>query len=67
MMLGVFVAKVGYTQMPVDEELALACVIAYPIRAHVDRFQSFLLDDVFGEAVSGRVVDFDWSGRLWVT
>ena len=67
MMLGVVVVKVGDTRLPVDEELALACAIAYPIKAHVDRFRSFLLDGVVGEAVGGRVVDLDCSGRLWVT
>ena len=41
MMLGVVVAKVGDTQLSVDEELALACAITYPIKAHVDRFQPF--------------------------
>ena len=67
MMLGVVVAKVGDARLPVDEELALACVIAYPIKAHFDRFWSFLLDGVVGEAVSSGVVDLDWSGRVWVT
>ena len=38
MMLGVVVAKVGDARMLVDEELALACAISYPIKAHVDRF-----------------------------
>ena len=38
MMLGVVVSKVGDAWLPVDEELALACVIAYPIEAHVNRF-----------------------------
>ena len=66
-MLGVVVVKVGDTRLPVDEELALACAIAYPIKAHVDRFRYFLFDGVVGEAVGGRVVDLDWSGRLWVT
>ena len=37
MMFGVVVAKVGDTRLPVDEELVLACAIAYPIKAHVDR------------------------------
>ena len=64
MMLGVVVAKVSDAQLPVDEELTLACVIAHPIKAHVDRFQSFLFDGVVGEAVGGRVVDLEWSGRL---
>ena len=67
MMLGVVVAKVSDTRLPVDEELALACEIADPIKARVDTFQSFLLDVVVGEAVGGRVVDLDWSVRLWVT
>ena len=66
MMLGVVFTKSGGTVLPVDEELALACAIAYTIKAHVDRFQSFLLDGVVGEAVGGRVVGLDWSGRLWV-
>ena len=67
MMLGMVVAKVGDTRLPVDEELALACAITYPIKAHVNRFRSFLLDGFVGEAVSGRVFDLDWSGRMWVT
>ena len=66
-MLGVVVAKVSDARLPVDEELTLACEIAYPIKAHVDRFRSFLLDGVVGEAVDGRVVDLDWSVWLWVT
>ena len=66
-MLGVVVAKVGDTQLPVDEELALACAIAYPIKSHVDRFRLFLFDGVAGKVISGRVVDLDWIGRLWVT
>ena len=67
MMLGVLVSQVSDAQILVDEELTLACAIAYPIKAHVGRFQSFLFDGVVGEAVGGRVVDLDWSGRLWVT
>ena len=67
MILGVVVAKVSDTRLPVDEELSLACAITCPIKAHVDRFQTFLLDGVAGEAVGGRVVDLNWSGGLWVT
>ena len=66
-MLGVIVAQVSDAGLPVDEELTLACEITYPIKAHVNRFISFLFDGVVGKAVSGRVVDLDWSGRLWVT
>ena len=65
-MLGVVVAEVSDARLPVDEELTLACAIAYPIKAHVDRFWSFLFDGVVGEAVGGRVVYLDWSVMLWV-
>ena len=67
MMLGVVITKVSDTRLPVDEELALACAISYPIKAHVDRFRSFLIDGVVGESVGVRVVDLGYSGRLWVT
>ena len=66
MMLGVAVAKVSDARLPVDKELTLDFMIAYPIKACVDRFRLFLLDGVVGKAVGGRVVDLDWSGRLWV-
>ena len=66
MVLGVIVAQVSDAGLPVDEELTLACAVAYPIKAHVDRFRSFLLDGVVGKAVGGEVVDLDWRGRLWV-
>ena len=66
-MLGVVVTNVSDARLPLDEELTLACVIAYPIKVHVNRFQLFLLYCVVGEAVGGRVVDLDWSDRLWVT
>ena len=66
MMLGVVVAKFGDTRLLVDEELALAFVIVYPIKAHVDRFRSLFLDGVVGKAFGGGVVYLDWSGRLWV-
>ena len=67
MMLGAVVTKVGDTWMPVDYELALYCTIAYTIKAHVNRFQPFLIDGVVGEAVGGGVVDLDLSDRIWVT
>ena len=59
MMFGVVVAKFSDARMPVYEELTLACGIAYPIKAHVDRFQSFLFDGAVGKAVGGRVVNLD--------
>ena len=64
MVLGVIVAQVSDAGLPVDEELPLACAVADPIKAHVDRFQSFLLDGVVGEAVGGGVFDLDWSVKL---
>ena len=63
---GVIVAQGSDTGLPVDEELTLACAVAYPIKAHVNRFRSFLLDGVVDEAFSGGVVDLDCRGRLWV-
>ena len=65
-MLGVIVAQVSDSGLPVDEELTLVCVVVYPIKAHVDRFRLFLFDGVIGEAVGVRFVYFDWSGRLCV-
>ena len=66
-MLGVVVAQVSDARLPVDEELTLACAIVYPIKLHVNRFRSFLLDGVVGKAVGSTVFNLDWSGRLWVT
>ena len=43
MMLGVVVSKVGDACLPVDEELTLACEIAYVIKSHVNWFDSFCL------------------------
>ena len=52
MVLVVIVAQVSAAGLPVDEELTLDCAVAYPIKAHVDCFRSFLLDDVVGESVA---------------
>ena len=66
MVLDVIITEVSDDGLPVDEEPILACAVAYPIKAHVDRFRSILLDGVVGKAVGGEVVDLDWRGRLWV-
>ena len=66
MVLGVIVAQVSDARLPEDEELNLDCAVAYQIKAHVDRFRSFLLDGIVGEAVGGGVVYLDFRGRLWV-
>ena len=47
-MIGVVVANVSDARLPVDEELTLACAIAYPIKAHIDCFRSFLFDGFVG-------------------
>ena len=66
MVLVMIVSQVSDARLPVDKELTLDCAVAYPIKAHVYRFRSFLLDGVVGEAVGGGVVDLDWRVRLWV-
>ena len=66
MVLGVIVAQVSDAGLPVDEELTLAFVVAYPIKAPVNCFRSFFLDGVVGEAVGDGVVNLDWLGKLWV-
>ena len=66
MVLGVIVSQAIDARLTVDEELTLACTVAYLIKAHVNRFRSFLLDGVIGEAVGGGVVNLDWRGWLWV-
>ena len=66
MVLGVIVSQVTDAGLPVDEELTLDCLVAYPIKAHVDRFRLFLFNGVVGKSVGSRVVYLDWSGRLWL-
>ena len=53
MVLGVIVAQVGDSGLPVEEELTLACAFVYSIKVHVNLLQSVLLDGVVGEAVAG--------------
>ena len=43
MVLGVIVAQVSDSGLPVDEKLILACAVAYQIKAHVNRFDRFCL------------------------
>ena len=58
------VAQVCDAGLTVYQELTLACVVPYPIKAHVDRFLSFLLDGVVRDDVNGGVVNMDWCGGL---
>ena len=65
-MLGVIFAQVSDAGLSVDEELILDCAVAYPIKAHVNRFRLFLLDGVVGKVVGSGVVELDWRGGLKV-
>lgn len=51
---------------PLNLELALANMIADPIKAHVDGFQPFLFDGVSGNAASGIVIGRHGRGGLRV-
>ena len=66
MVIGVIVTQVSDSGLPVYEELTFSYAVAYPIKAHVDCFWSFLFDGVIGEAVGVGVFYLYWRGRLWV-
>jgi hypothetical protein len=66
MMFGKVVGTVCLSFAPVNLKLALADTIADPVEAHVDRFGSFLLDGVSGNATGSVVVGGHWCCRLWV-
>ena len=67
MVFGVVITNVGRARAPVDQELALACAILYPIETHVDSFRPFLFDGVIREALCSGVVDLHRGGGLWMT
>ena len=52
-MFCVIVGKIGYDWLPVDEELAAAGAVAYPVEAHVDGFGALLFDGVICKPDSG--------------
>ena len=45
-MFCVIVVQIGYTWLPVDEELAAAGAVADPVEAHADGFGALLFDGV---------------------
>ena len=62
----VIVAQVSDAGLPVYKELTLACAVAYPIKAHVNHFRSFLFDGVVGKTGGGGFFYLDWHSWLWV-
>ena len=67
MVIGMIVTQVSDAGLPLYEELTLACVVAYPIKVHVNCFRSFLFNGVVGKSVGGGFVYLDWRGRLWLS
>ena len=51
---------------PVDMELFLVHAVTDPVEAHVNGFRPLEFDVVICDACSGRVIDLDGSGWLWV-
>ena len=64
---GVIVGKILGAFAPVDEEMALADTIAYPIEAHIHGFGASLFDCVVANAGGACIVGLDGSGWLWVS
>ena len=49
----VIVGQIGYAWLPVDEEMAAACVVVDPVEMHVDGFGALLFDGVICKSNSG--------------
>ena len=62
--LGDKVGRIGGTGGPEDEELALACPINQPVKAHVDGLGALHFGGAVDEANSSRVINHDGGGRL---
>jgi hypothetical protein len=65
----VFTVVVGSIELafdPADLELMLSDTVTDPVKAHVDRFGSFLFDRVVGYARGGTIVGNGDSGGLLV-
>ena len=63
-LFGVVFVKVFYSIGPMNLELALSGAISDPVKAHVNYFQSFLLDGVVGKTNCCGVQNFHGSGGL---
>jgi hypothetical protein len=59
MMLGEVVGLIGFTWLPVDDELALVNSVADPIETHVHGFGAALFDRIVGDAFGAFVVGLD--------
>ena len=51
---------------PENDEVALVCVVFYPMEPHVDGLGMTVFDLVIGESNRCLVVDHEWCGRLWM-
>ena len=60
------VSQVFLSWFPVDVELFLVDAVTDPVEAHVNGFRPLEFDVVICDACSGRVIDLDGSGWLWV-
>jgi hypothetical protein len=60
-MLGEVIGFVESAFLRADDKLALVCLVANPVKAHVDGFGSFLLDSVVSNARGSSVVSGNWS------
>ena len=49
----VIVGQIGYAWLPVDEEMAAACVVVDPVEMHVNGFGALLFDGVICKSNSG--------------
>ena len=63
-MFCVIVGQIGYSGLPVDEELAAAGAVADPVEAHVDGFGALLFDGVICKSNTGWVFYLHGCGQL---
>ena len=66
MMLGEIVGEVVTSSSPVNDELPLFDSVLDPIKSHVDRLGSALLDGLVYDAGRTSVIGLNRSGSLWV-
>jgi len=66
-MLGEIVSFVGGARSPEDVILALANMIANPIKLNANGFGPFLFDVIVGNSSGCGIVGLNRSGRLWMS
>lgn len=64
MMFGEVVDAIRESVAPLYNELALADLVADPVKLHVHGFGSLLFDPVVGNARCSAVVGDHWGGQL---